>query len=238
MSGLGAGAVDAAATRPGLRERKKRQTREAIAMAALELFDRQGFRATTIAQIAAAADVSPRTVSAYFPAKEDLVFPHRHELFARLRVRLRSRRPGELAADALRAWIADNYAELEDRRADAAARMRRRVIDGDEALRAWEHAVMEEGEELLASAFAQDLGIAAGDPAARLAAAATLAALTTAGRLGEERAADGPPAQRRELGMAVLDQALAFIRGGVRELQAQRARTSSEQHAAGSTRRA
>ena len=60
---------------PGLRERKRVRTRITIARAALELFDRQGFQETTIPQIAEAADVSPRTVSAYFPHKEELAFP-------------------------------------------------------------------------------------------------------------------------------------------------------------------
>src|SRR3954454_17331347 len=59
----------------GLRERKRRRTRASICRAALELFDRNGFRATTLADIAHAADVSPRTVSGYFPTKEALAFP-------------------------------------------------------------------------------------------------------------------------------------------------------------------
>jgi AcrR family transcriptional regulator len=77
----------------GLRERKKQRTRETIARAALALFDAQGFRATTIAEIAEAADVAPRTVSAYFPAKEDLVFPDQDEICASLERRLTERRP-------------------------------------------------------------------------------------------------------------------------------------------------
>ncbi|NNH71996.1 TetR family transcriptional regulator [Nocardia uniformis] len=60
-------------TRPGLRERKKRQTRERIIDVALELCDTHGFDATTVEQIADAADVSPRTVNRYFPTKEDIV---------------------------------------------------------------------------------------------------------------------------------------------------------------------
>lgn len=57
----------------GLRERKKAATRAAIQRHALRLFGEQGYEATTIDQIAAAAEVSPATVFRYFPTKEDLV---------------------------------------------------------------------------------------------------------------------------------------------------------------------
>ena len=78
----------------GLRERKKQQTRLAIEQAALRLFAEQGFAATTIPQIAEAADVSPRTVSSYFPAKEDLVFHESLQHLEQLRDHLGSRGDG------------------------------------------------------------------------------------------------------------------------------------------------
>lgn len=57
-----------------LRERKKDQTREALAAAAFELFRQKGFEATTAAEIAAAANVSRRTFFRYFPSKDELLF--------------------------------------------------------------------------------------------------------------------------------------------------------------------
>ncbi len=59
-----------------LRERKKQATRRRIAEEALQLFSEHGYATTTTERIAAAANVSPRTVFRYFPAKSDLVFHH------------------------------------------------------------------------------------------------------------------------------------------------------------------
>ena len=55
----------------GLRERKKLKTRVAIRGAAYRLISEQGYEATSVEQIAEAAEVSPSTVFRYFPAKED-----------------------------------------------------------------------------------------------------------------------------------------------------------------------
>ena len=58
---------------PGLRERKKARTREAILEAAFDRFETSGFDAVSVTEIAAAAEVSKPTLFAYFPTKEDLV---------------------------------------------------------------------------------------------------------------------------------------------------------------------
>ncbi|CAA0103861.1 HTH-type transcriptional repressor NicS [Mycolicibacterium vanbaalenii] len=59
----------------GLRERKKRRTRETVRLAAYELFEKNGYPDTTIEQIAELADVSPRTFFRYFPNKAALLVP-------------------------------------------------------------------------------------------------------------------------------------------------------------------
>ncbi|HEV8105074.1 MAG TPA: TetR/AcrR family transcriptional regulator, partial [Gaiellaceae bacterium] len=65
---------DRGGTQPGLRERKKQQTRRLLADTARQLFVDRGFDAVTVAEIAHAADVSEPTVRNYFPRKEDIVF--------------------------------------------------------------------------------------------------------------------------------------------------------------------
>src|ERR1700746_3157992 len=57
----------------GLRERKKIKTRQAIRREAIRLFDTNGYAATTVEQIAEAAEVSPSTFFRYFPSKESLL---------------------------------------------------------------------------------------------------------------------------------------------------------------------
>ncbi|MDT9699263.1 TetR family transcriptional regulator [Streptomyces sp. P17] len=65
----------------GLRERKKAKTRAAIQQEALRLFREQGYEATTMEQIAEAAEVSQSTVFRYFPTKEELVVTDEQDAF-------------------------------------------------------------------------------------------------------------------------------------------------------------
>lgn len=64
----------------GLRERKKERTRAKLIDVAVELSLEQGYDKTTVDQIAAAADVSPRTFSRYFPTKESVIVAVGHDL--------------------------------------------------------------------------------------------------------------------------------------------------------------
>jgi len=195
---------------PGLRERKRRRTREAIAGAALELFGRQGFHQTTIPQIAAAADVSPRTVSGYFPHKEELAFPDSEAAIESLKRRLAMRPAGETTAAALRSWIESWLAEQGERQEEL--RTRRRIIQDDEDLLAYERRFMLRAQEALAEAIADDLGVAPGELEPRMAAAATLTVFEVLDQVVQRAGLSDADA------LAVVDRALLFIDAGIRAL--------------------
>ena len=87
----------------GLRERKKRATRDAIAASARRLFAKRGFDAVTVAEVAVAANVSEKTVFNHFAAKEDLVFAGGDTRLAQLLADIAQRPPGTSVLDVFRA---------------------------------------------------------------------------------------------------------------------------------------
>ncbi|MEU8586821.1 TetR family transcriptional regulator [Streptomyces sp. NPDC048664] len=94
---------------PGLRERKKRRTRDTLLRTALELFVTQGYERTTVDEIAEAADVSQRTFFRYFAGKEEAVF-FPHDLAASHFVAaVRARPPHEAPLEALRQAILEGW---------------------------------------------------------------------------------------------------------------------------------
>ncbi len=99
-----------------LREQHKQTTRRALEDAALRLFARDGFDATSVEAIAAEAHVSPRTFFRYFATKDDVLTPDREARQARLREEVRrlggsGKAPFDLAAEALLAIAPDFEAE-------------------------------------------------------------------------------------------------------------------------------
>jgi AcrR family transcriptional regulator len=92
-------------TESGLRERKKQQTRQAIAAAAFDLFAAHGFDRVPVADVARRANVSEATVFNYFPTKEDLIYGQLEEFEATLIEAIRNRAPGQSATAAFRAFI-------------------------------------------------------------------------------------------------------------------------------------
>ena len=94
----------------GLRERKKRETRQAISDIATALFVEHGFDAVTIAQVAQAAGVAKMTVTNYFPRKEDLVFDRAEGIVSSLADAVTGRAPGESLLAAIRRQYASAVA--------------------------------------------------------------------------------------------------------------------------------
>jgi AcrR family transcriptional regulator len=94
----------------GLRERKKAKTRAAIRQHALRLFREKGYQATTVEQIAEAAEVSPATFYRYFPTKEDVVLQDDFDVLA-MDV-FEAQPPGLSIIAAMRAGLAQMLASL------------------------------------------------------------------------------------------------------------------------------
>lgn len=200
----------------GLRERKKQRTREQIIEAAMRLFAERGYHATTIADIAAAADVAPRTFFAYFPSKEAVVFHTVDRDLDALASALRNRPSGETAFDALRGWIDamfDAWMAEEDE-----ALLRKRLCREDEGLANFQGGVMARIQELLLEAIAEDLGEPEDALRPRLVAAAAMGALSSLDTTFEEDIELRAPLGKAEA-LAVLDDAMLFLRGGIDALQ-------------------
>jgi AcrR family transcriptional regulator len=201
-------------TDPGLRERKKQRTREAIVAAALELFEERGFDQTTIADIAEAADIAPRTFFGYFPSKEDVVFADFPQTVEGLSTRLDDRAEDETAIDAIRSWI-DGVLEEVDLR-DERERCRKRVIGQSEALAAHNRALMGQVEALLAGHIARDLGDRPDDVRPHMIASAVIGTLTALDVKGSD---DGSSPPTKEEARAMVDEALRFLQGGIEALR-------------------
>jgi AcrR family transcriptional regulator len=166
------------AERLGLRERKKLRTRKTIERVALELFSKRGFYATTLAEIAEAAEVAPSTLYAYFPQKEDILFSLNDRIRESARRRIVERPQSEPLVEALRAWISTELAEIAGSDSEL-TRKRRAIIDGDDTLFVQERLRTALLEDVFAEAFAQDLGEESEDLRSRLMAAVTVSGLRT-----------------------------------------------------------
>lgn len=84
------------------RERKKQETRQRIVLAAVRLFEEQGYEQTTVTQIAAAADVDPKTFFNYFGSKDEVLFTDAGTDFDVLYDAIAERRPDETPPEAVR----------------------------------------------------------------------------------------------------------------------------------------
>lgn len=166
--------------RPGLRDRKKEVTRQAISNVATRLFVERGFDNVSVADIAHEADVARKTVFNYFPRKEDLFFDREEEGRALVREALAGRggqSPVGAVETLMRALLEQQHPLV--RVTDGAVQFWR-TVEQSPALsaRACELQVTLAGD--LAGMLADAAGRPRSDPDARLAAAMLMATLVVA----------------------------------------------------------
>ncbi|WP_030428802.1 TetR/AcrR family transcriptional regulator [Allokutzneria albata] len=154
----------------GLRELKKRQTRENISNHATRLFLERGFDNVTIAQVAAAAQVAKMTVTNYFARKEDLALDL-HDVFVELPAKtVRDREPGESALAALRRAYLAGVAEHDPVIGFSGPEFARMITDSP-ALVARLREFHDDREKALALVLAEETGVEPDDIRPRVAAA-------------------------------------------------------------------
>ncbi|WP_328689989.1 TetR/AcrR family transcriptional regulator [Streptomyces caniferus] len=149
----------------GLRERKKRQTRQYISDVATGMFMERGFDEVTIAEVARAADVSVNTVYNYFPAKEDLFFDRSKGVLDRLSRFVRGRPAGESAAVAVLRELREEVEAVSPRVGLIEGYDRfMRVVDGASTLKARLWYMQQEIHLDLEETLREETGAAADDP--------------------------------------------------------------------------
>jgi AcrR family transcriptional regulator len=191
-----------------LRERKKVRTRQAIRGAAYRLFAEQGYDATPVDRIAAAADVSPSTVFRYFPTKEDIVLSDEYggDLMAE---RLRARPADEAPLASVRMVMHERFADI---LADPALRaemvQREQLVRDVPAIRARAHESMSSTGRRLGGIIASRTGRPADALEVRVFTAAVFAAIHEATMFWVEKAPDDDL-------LTLLDRSLRLLNRGL-----------------------
>src|SRR5215472_15533661 len=183
---------------PGLRERKKQRTRQALVDAAMRLYRERGLEGVTVAEIAREADVAPRTFFGYFDSKEDVFLGRGDERLERLVRAIRDRDRAEPILSAVQR-------ELQRDREPSPARPPGGGPDLSELIRhpAIANRLRERWnrwEDILTAAIAADVGAGPGDPEPRVVAAALTGAIRVATAAAQEQ-----PARRVEIARRVFD---------------------------------
>ncbi|MEB3964076.1 CerR family C-terminal domain-containing protein [Streptomyces kunmingensis] len=190
----------------GLRERKKLKTRMTIREATYRLIMDQGYDATTVEQIAEAAEVSPSTVFRYFPTKEDIVLTDEFDPI--LERELRARPTDESIIDSLR-HVIDRSLDLALGSDDPeVSRLRTRLQVEVPAVRSRMMESMSVTGQMVCRVLAERTGRQADDLEVRVYAMSVVGALMEATMYWAEHDHEG---DLRELAVRALD----TLRGGL-----------------------
>lgn len=207
----------------GLRERKKAQRRMALHNAAVELFERQGYDETTVAQIAASAGVSPRTYFSYFPTKEAALFAPLEDAISGLEVALSTPPAEGDVLSFLRERVMEMSAHGGPLGPNASQVLDTLAADHDHIVG---HALryLDRIGQALSQALRTEMGSAHDDALPDIASAAAIAALAASMPVGHDFPHKGtrvsrPSATSVEDIQRDLDRAIAFTRAGLAATQ-------------------
>lgn len=142
---------------PGLRERHKLRTRQEIADATIRLATERGLEHVTVEQIAAEADVAPRTFFRYFDSKEEALLADHRERVELLQEKLRSRPASEGPLTAVRAAVLDVAGDLAEHRELMLCKVR--LMENNPTLRGRSLEMMDDLEQMIAQALAERSGV-------------------------------------------------------------------------------
>ncbi len=202
---------------PGLRERRRQQTRATIIEAAAELFAERGFDAVSVVEIAQRAGVVEKTVFNHFPVKEGLVFEADPPMRAALLETVRTRPAGESVSAAAGTFVVRAMSGLGAPEAAAGVAEMARVIRGSRTLQVREREILGELTTALAELIAEETQAEPGELAPWLAAHAVLSLYAALLELARDRVlagVSGPELSaelraRGERGLALLQFGLA-----------------------------
>jgi AcrR family transcriptional regulator len=209
----------------GLRERKKRLLRQRLSDTATEMFLERGFEAVKVVEVAAACDVSEKTVYNYFPTKESLILDRWEGTMTAIRAGLAD--PGISPVDAVLRILADELGALtawlraQPDLAAATASVRRfgELIASTPALRSYQSDTLTEQTAVAAQALAVRYGLRPDDPEPQIAAIALLGLWHIHFRaLGRSLDGISTPAQVEHAVTAQVERASQLITAGLRTL--------------------
>ena len=150
-------------TESGLRQRKKRRTRELIRDTAVRLFMERGFDQVTVAEIAREADVSEATVFNHFPTKEDLVYGQMEAFEQELLDAVRDRPPGQSALAAYAGFVLAIRGLITEQQGPEQIAAWARLVLESPALVSREHEIFAQYTAALARLLAEETGAGADD---------------------------------------------------------------------------
>ena len=210
--------TDTTVAQPGLRERKKQQTRELIAETARRLFAERGFERVPVAEIAREADVSEQTVFNYFPRKEDLVYYRLETFEEELLSTIREREPGESVLSAFGRFVRQPRGMLgryDEEARERLAALTRTIVESP-ALVAREQQVFAGYTDSLAALIAEEAGAKPSDVRPWVAANAMMGVHRSLVTFARRRIVEGArhPRLSREV-LAEADRGLALLEHGL-----------------------